>query len=150
MTSTSTPNCSHSRYFRPRAHAYKRALSECGTGDPAAAIFMSAFAGGNGSCDNTIVENAVLQHPQVGIAMQSTTYVEFRGPLGACDRNDIVRSSAMVATLSWQRISMMRPPRAQLSTINNDKSGRNRCATGSQTAARGGAVRLGLGGIVTS
>ena len=61
-------------------------------GIPSAAIMLSAFAGGLGCVDNVIEENEVLNHPQVGIAMQSTTYVQFRGPLGECSRNDFVRN----------------------------------------------------------
>lgn len=62
-------------------------------GIPSAAIMLSAFAGGLGCVDNVIEENDVHNHPQVGIAMQSTTYVQFRGPLGECSRNDFVRNN---------------------------------------------------------
>jgi hypothetical protein len=57
-------------------------------GAPAAAIFLSAFAGGSGSSDNLIANNIIRDHRQAGIAINSTTYFQFPGPLGACDRNN--------------------------------------------------------------
>src|SRR5207247_4436531 len=51
------------------------------------AVFLSAAIKGVGSVDNTISNNIIHDHPQVGIDINSTTYFEFAGPLGACDRN---------------------------------------------------------------
>lgn len=59
---------------------------------PSAAIFLSAQIGGVGSTDNVIANNIIHDHPQVGIAINSTTYFEFGGNLGACDRNTITNN----------------------------------------------------------
>ena len=65
-------------------------------GIPSAAIMLSAFAGGIGSSDNTIEENTILNHPQVCIAQQSTTYAQFRGALGECARNRYIPPTCTV------------------------------------------------------
>ena len=69
-------------------------------GGPGAAISLTAEVGGVGSVDNVIAYNRVHDHKQVGISMNSTTYFEFAGNLGACDRNliafnDVYNSSSV-------------------------------------------------------
>ena len=58
-------------------------------GSPGAAIFLSATTSGTGSTDNYIGHNRIHDHAQVGIALNSATYTEFPGNLGACDNNII-------------------------------------------------------------
>ena len=59
---------------------------------PGAAIFLSAYAGGDGSADNVVSGNLISDHRQAGIAVNSITYFEFAGRLGACDRNVIANN----------------------------------------------------------
>ncbi len=59
-------------------------------GAPGAAIFLtSSSSGGVGSVDNKILNNRIHNHPQAGIDINSTTYCQFSGNLGACDHNVI-------------------------------------------------------------
>lgn len=58
-------------------------------GAPGAAIALGTLENGPGVNNNTIRGNRIVDHPQAGMGIASTTYVEFAGNLGPCDGNDI-------------------------------------------------------------
>lgn len=59
------------------------------TASPAAAIFLSQTGDGLACTDNWIKSNRIINHPQVGIAIGSTTYAQFQVNLGENSNNVI-------------------------------------------------------------
>jgi len=56
---------------------------------PSAAIFLSQTSDGLACTDNWIKSNRIVNHPQVGIALGSTTYAQFQVNLGENSNNTI-------------------------------------------------------------
>jgi hypothetical protein len=90
-------------------------------GFPGAAIFLAGQVARPGASDCLVRDNVIRRHPQVGIAVNSTTYVQFGGTVGECTRNRIEDNLiefcggatggdggsgiAVVGTSTWTRIA---------------------------------------------
>ena len=62
-----------------------------------AAIFLTAESTGTGCTDNTVSLNVIKATKGVGIAINSSTYAEVQGQLGACERN-LIEGNEITAT----------------------------------------------------